>query len=418
MNKSSTFNPQLALKHVNQLLTQHQQTFHAHSLAIQPQPSPAVYNKADSNGQYNSYPVVKDSAIRPIPFAQLPTRLVRTKSNDFTDNDNDDEINNDSDQKNDKNGDYKYNRFHGGSLRQGWFGKNDDCYLAVDFNQLPLTKASLKAPYPFPHSKNVFISHNLTEAMTSLISHPAKVLNMISKQAVNILSNANSLRPFQTEFGSTFVMDLGLERTNAPKMYLVIIKNCDGYKGKKWRVIAVMSEKRVFEILLPNCGNLSLASVSPRSLSDVTLPLFREAYNNFPFVKQKLLNIVNNARFKQSFVISPYQPKRVLRISYRAFKNCIAESVLNGKYVIIPTIVVKPGMTCVEFKLLVKVSDLEYVFVGLQYYRTNWSIQSIHCNIDRIYYQHILVCLPAGHSSIKSHDELKKYSTVLLKFTR
>merc|ERR1712048_57139 len=114
---------------------------------------------------------------------------------------------------------------------------------------------------------------------------------MISKQAVNVLSNVSFLRPFQTKFGPTFVMDLGLEQINAPKMYLVIIKN---YKG--WQVIAWMSEKRVFEILLPNCGNLSLVSVSPLSLTDITLPLFCDAYNNFPFAKQKLLNIVNNTK--------------------------------------------------------------------------------------------------------------------------
>merc|ERR1712099_156899 len=99
-----------------------------------------------------------------------------------------------------------------------------------------------------------------------------------------------------------------------------------------------MSEKRVFEMLLPNWGvncrsKLSLVSVCALSLKDITLPLFNDAFNNFG--KQNLFSIVNDTKLNSSFII-PYEQKnkknnkannakkhkpKKKNISYREFKN-------------------------------------------------------------------------------------------------
>jgi len=295
-----------------------------------------------------------------------------------------------------------------------------------------------------PKSCRAYISHDSTNALiecnqTKPIFYScnldAKILESLFVNAVQISANAKIILSIETSrCGKVHFMDAGFQRTGAKRMYAIFCQNLE--ESKRWKLLFIgyMCLKWAVNIFCLNPSQKqkldSLKSV--RSfISKATIELFEDckdlgiipfAAKNGTICRRAVLKILQKSNYCGSSIISEREAPKV-RITYASFEKCVRKSILNEEYPMVVTLVVKPEKTNAELKFAVKVTEYEFVFVALQFYRLKdgrikWK-KSIYCkDIGKLYYQHKLVGLPEEDAFSVSRDELMKYGTVAIRLVK
>lgn len=285
------------------------------------------------------------------------------------------------------------------------FWDGNELFLNQPLNRLcELTHALLRESGHYRQSLHkLFISPEVADAIAIFYGDisegiSAKLIANRARQGFKLLRSERCIRYFTTRFGETFLIDLGYDLPGKAKMYLVVVRNWP-WREESSQAIAFASKRQIFFCLFPEtCFGFYV--IEPVSITTAAAHVYDKKLQNLPN-SSCLLDIVDKAfrcadvQKLQQMVMKP----KVRPDSYDSVQISVDElwrrltTAIENECGVIATIVSKPTCSMFEWKLLIKVNDSpQYVFVGfgLDPNTSKWSMKSILCETNWVYFQHAL----------------------------